>query len=203
MLPSPADYCTAFPWPKSAGIFQAGGGDSRWGSLAFPAPWKGIFFCPPVSGCSHLFIGVFNAPRHAVEVPTLLKKGPHSIKKGCHTLPAPSQYWFPPVSPLLFPFRRQMSRRSARLPPADYCTAFPWPKKAGIVQTGGGASRWGPVAFPAPWKGFFFSTGFRVLSPFHWCLQCPQPTVLQRFGSSKGVLILYGTGWFLYTSACC
>jgi hypothetical protein len=106
MLPSPADYCTAYTWPKKAGIFQTGGGDSRWGSLAFPGPWKGIFFCPPVSGCSHLFIGVFNAPRLAVEVPTLLKKG-------ATPCPAPHSTVFP----LLFPFRRQMSRRSARLPP--------------------------------------------------------------------------------------
>ena len=50
MLPSPADYCTAYTWPKKAGIFQTGGGDSRWGSLAFPGPWEGIFFAHRFQG---------------------------------------------------------------------------------------------------------------------------------------------------------
>ena len=75
--------------------FSDRGGDSRWGSLAFPGPWKGIFFCPPVSGCSHLFIGVFNAPRHAVEVPTLLKKG-------ATPCPAPHSTGLPLFSPSFF-----------------------------------------------------------------------------------------------------
>ena len=198
---------------------------SRWGSLAFPAPWKGIFFCPPVSGCSHLFIGVFNAPRLAVEVPTLLKKG-------ATPCPAPHSTVFP----LLFPFRRQILRRSARRPPQTrgaqpskgqgspstplqfmegrleasghaalprrllYCIHLA--QESRDFSDRGGRQPLGLFGLPCSMEGhFFLPTGFRVLSPIHWCLQCPQACSRGPHSIKKGCHTLpppHSTGFPLF-----
>ena len=80
------------------------------GPCGLPCSMEGLFFLP--TGFRVL------SPFHwCLQCPQACSRGPHSIKKGCHTLPGPSQYWFTPVFPLLFPFRRQILRRSARRPP--------------------------------------------------------------------------------------
>ena len=92
--------------PRKPGFFRPGG------ATAVGALWPSLvhgraFFLP--TGFRVL------SPIHwCLQCPQACSRGPHSIKKGCHTLPGPSQYWFTPVFPLLFPFRRQILRRSAR-----------------------------------------------------------------------------------------